>query len=183
MLRNILIAVVAIVAVMAAVIAMQPSQLRVERTIVIAAPAEAVFAQVNDLRRWQDWSPWAELDPLARATFEGPDSGTGAIFKWSGNDEIGEGHMTIEESIPNEIVRARVDFVRPFTGNSITEFDLTPAVDHTAVTWIMTSELDFLSKAICLFMNPRAKIEADMDKGLEKMKALIEARREAENPA
>lgn len=183
MLRNILIAVVAIVAAMAAVIALQPSQLRFERTIVIAAPTEAVFGQVNDLRRWQDWSPWAELDPTAKATFEGPDSGTGAIFKWSGNDEIGEGQMTIEESIPHEIVRARVDFVRPFTGSSTTEFDLTPAVDHTAVTWIMTSELDFISKAMCLIMNSGAKIEADMDKGLAKMKASIEGQREAETPA
>lgn len=181
MLKNILI--VAILAAMVAVIALQPSQLRVERTIVIAAPTEAVFAQVNDLRKWRDWSPWAELDPAAKATFEGPDSGTGAIFRWSGNDEIGEGQMTIEESIPNEIVRAKVDFVRPFTGSSTTEFDLTPAVDHTAVTWIMTSELDFISKAMCLIMNPGAKIEADMDKGLEKMKASIEGQREAETPA
>lgn len=183
MLRNILIAVVAIVAAMAAIVATQPSQLRVERTIVIAAPTEAVFAEVNDLRKWQHWSPWAQLDPAAEATFEGPDAGTGAIFKWSGNDAIGEGRMTIEESIPNELVRARVDFIRPFTGSSTTEFDLTPAVDHTAVTWIMTSELDFISKAICLVMNPGAKIGNDMDKGLERMKASIEGPREAETPA
>jgi carbon monoxide dehydrogenase subunit G len=182
MLRNILIAVAAIVAVVVAVIAVQPSQFRVERTIVIAAPTEVVFAQVNDLRKWQDWSPWAQLDSAAKATFEGPDTGVGAIFNWSGNDEIGEGRMTIVESVPNEIVRAKIDFVRPFTGTSTTEIDLTPAVDHTAVTWIMTSQLDFISKAMCLIMNPSAKIEADMDKGLEKMKALIEAPREAENP-
>jgi hypothetical protein len=37
---------------------MQPADFRVTRSASIDAPPEVVFAQVNDLRKWNDWSPW-----------------------------------------------------------------------------------------------------------------------------
>ena len=61
------------------VAAMQPSDFRVTRTGTISAPASAVFAQVNDLQKWDAWSPWAKLDPEARNYFEGPASGTAPL--------------------------------------------------------------------------------------------------------
>ena len=70
-----------------------------------------MFAQVNDLQKWDDWSPWAKLDPNAKVTFSGPQSGDGASFKWDGNDKVGAGTMTITESKPNERVATRTDFV------------------------------------------------------------------------
>ena len=64
-------AVVLVVGVLAALVAMQPSEFRIERSATIAAPAPAVFAQVNDFHNWQAWSPWAKLDPTAKNSFEG----------------------------------------------------------------------------------------------------------------
>ena len=46
-----------------AVVWFQPDDYRLTRSTVIAAPAAAVFARVNDLRKWDDWSPWAKVDP------------------------------------------------------------------------------------------------------------------------
>jgi len=89
MLKKILIALAVIVTVFVVVVAMQPSEFRIERTATISAPPEAVFAQVNDFNNWEAWSPWAKLDPDATAIFEGPSAGTGAIFRWAGNDEVG----------------------------------------------------------------------------------------------
>ena len=57
-----------------------------------------MFAQVNDFRNWEAWSPWAKLDPAPKNSFEGAPAGKGAIFKWSGNNEVGEGSMTVTES-------------------------------------------------------------------------------------
>ena len=105
MIKKILISLVVLVAVFAGVVAMQPSEFSVERTATIAAPAAAVFAQVNDLHKWDAWSPWAKLDPNAKNGFEGAPSGKGAVFTWSGNDQIGEGRMTIVESQPNELIK------------------------------------------------------------------------------
>ena len=54
---------------------------------------------------------------------------------WSGNSEVGEGKMTLTESRPNELGKARVEMVKPFAGSSTSEFSFKPAGDGTAVTW------------------------------------------------
>jgi len=55
MLVKILIGVVAIVGALAAYVATRPSEFSVSRSASFAAPAPAVFAQVNDLRKWKAW--------------------------------------------------------------------------------------------------------------------------------
>ena len=60
MLPYILIAVVAIVVLLVAVVGLQPSTFRVARSASISASPPAVFAHVNDLHRWDAWSPWAK---------------------------------------------------------------------------------------------------------------------------
>jgi len=113
MLKKILIALVVIIAALLVIVAIQPSEFRVERTTTIAAPADAVFAQVNDLHKWDAWSPWAKLDPAAKIIFDGADAGQGAAMSWSGNDKVGEGKMTIVESHPNDDIKIKVDFTKP----------------------------------------------------------------------
>jgi len=71
------------------VIATRPATFSVTRSIVSSAPPAVVFSNLNDFRKWEDWSPWAKLDPNSDMVFEGPETGTGAIFKWSGNSEVG----------------------------------------------------------------------------------------------
>ena len=106
MLLRILLGVAAIVVLVVAVlVVMQPSEFRIQRSATIAAPAPAVFAQVNDFHNWEAWSPWAKLDPSAKNSFEGAPAGTGASFAWAGNNKVGEGRMTIVESRPGELVR------------------------------------------------------------------------------
>ena len=75
MLKKILIALAAIIAVFLIVVALQPSEFKVERSATVAAQPAAVFDQVNDFHKWEAWSPWAKLDPNAKVTFEGPPRG------------------------------------------------------------------------------------------------------------
>jgi hypothetical protein len=35
-----------------------------------------------------------KLDPAMRQTYEGAPAGIGAIYRWAGNREVGEGRMT-----------------------------------------------------------------------------------------
>src|SRR3954462_2362135 len=98
----ILAAVAAVVVVLAVVIALQPAAFRLSRSGTITAPPSAVFDEVNDLRRWEAWSPWAKIDPACKMTYEGAPSGVGAIVSWSGNNKVGEGRMTIIDSRPEE---------------------------------------------------------------------------------
>src|SRR5581483_4542391 len=94
----------------------------VQRQATIAAPAAEVFTQVNDFHNWEAWSPWAKLDPNVKNTFGGAAAGTGATFAWEGNDEVGEGRMTILESRPNELIKIKLDFLKPFESTCTTEF-------------------------------------------------------------
>jgi hypothetical protein len=175
MLKKILIGLVAVVAVFAIVVALQPSEYRVTRSTTVSAQAPDVFAQVNDFHNWDAWSPWAKLDPVAKATFEGPPAGQGAVFAWSGNDKIGEGRMTLTESRPAELVRIKIDFVKPFAGTSTSEFTFKPAGNQTAVTWIMSGQNNFIARAMCLFVSMDKMLGGEFEKGLAQMKSVAEA--------
>jgi uncharacterized protein YndB with AHSA1/START domain len=179
MIRKILIVIAAIAVVIGAFavfVALQPADFRIERAATIAAPAPEVFAQVNDLHNWQAWSPWAKLDPQAKVTFEGSPAGQGAIFTWSGNDNVGEGRMTLAESRPNELIRIQVAFVRPFEGGNVSEFAFKPDGEQTAVTWTMSGRNGFIGKVMCLFVDMDKMLGGDMEKGLAQMKAVTEAK-------
>ena len=175
MLKKILIALAAIVVVFVVVVAMQPSEFRVVRSAKISAPAPAVFAQVNDFHKWEAWSPWAELDPAAKNSFEGPSAGTGAIFRWAGNKEVGEGGMTITESRPSDLIRIKLEFLKPFEATNTTEFTFRPEGDQTAVTWSMAGKNNFIAKAMCLFMNMDKMVGGQFEKGLASIKSIVEA--------
>jgi hypothetical protein len=170
-------AIALVVAVFCLVVAMQPADYRVVRSVEMAAAAAVVFEQVNDFHSWEAWSPWAKLDPEAKNSFAGPTAGAGSSFRWSGNDKVGEGQMTILESKPAERVKMQLEFIRPFPDSCITEFGLAPAGDKTSVTWTMAGpHQNFLSKAFCLVMNMDKMVGGGFEKGLANIKAIVEAR-------
>jgi hypothetical protein len=174
MLGKILIGLAAVVIVFVAVVAMQPSEFRVARSATIAAPAPALFVEVNDFRNWEAWSPWAKLDPAMKTTYTGAQTGTGAVYAWSGNAEVGEGRTTITESRPNDLVRIKLEFVRPFATVNDVEFTFRPEGERTAVTWTMTGRNGFLAKAIHLFMDMDKMVGAQFETGLAQLKAVAE---------
>ena len=175
MLKIFLAGAVVAVAALAAVVALRPSDFRVERSAVVAAPPAVVFAQVNDLHKWEAWSPWAKLDPAAVQSFEGPEAGTGAAMVWSGNLQVGEGRMTITESRPSELIRFRLDFVRPFAGTNTAVFTFTPQGEGTRVTWTMSGTQNFVAKAFCMFIDMDKMVGGQFERGLAQMKSVAEA--------
>jgi uncharacterized protein YndB with AHSA1/START domain len=175
MLAGLLVAAGVIVAGSLAFVASRPSEFRVARTATIDAPVPVVFAQVNDFHRWAAWSPYDKRDQAMRKTYEGAPAGTGAIYAWAGNKEVGEGRSTITESRPNELIRIRLEFARPFKATSTAEFTFRPEGDRTAVTWSLTGRNNFMVKAIGLFMDMDRMIGGDFEQGLAQMKSVAEA--------
>ena len=175
-LKRLLVGLVLLVGAAAVVVWFQPDDYRLTRSAVIAAPAAKIFPHVNDLRQWEDWSPWAKLDPAAKVTFSGPQSGPGASFQWDGNDKVGAGTMTITESRPNERVATRTDFVKPFAGTSQSDFIFSQTGDQTNVIWTMTGKQNFIAKAICLVMNMEQTVGPDFEKGLAQLKRVSEGK-------
>jgi len=176
MLTKVLIALAVIVIVFVVVVAMRPSEYRVARTITISAPAPAVFAQVNDFHKWNAWNPWAKMDPAMKQTYEGAPAGTGAVYTWTGNRQVGEGRMTLTESRPPDLIRINLEFLKPFAATSTAEFTFRPEGQRTAVTWSMVGNLNFVAKVIHLFVGMDRMIGANFEKGLADMKSVAEGR-------
>lgn len=174
MLIKTLIVLAGIVVVFVAIVATRPSEYQVARTATISAPATTVFAQVNDFHNWQAWSPWAALDPAMTQTYEGAQAGTGAIYTWAGNQKVGEGRMTLIESRPSDLIRIKLDFLKPFAATSTAEFTFKPEGRETVVTWGMTGERHFMAKAVHVFMNMDKMIGDNFETGLARMKAITE---------
>lgn len=165
----------AVVCLLIVVVALLPGQFRIARTTVVAAPASAVFAQVNDFRNWEGWSPWAKLDPAMKQTYDGSPAGIGASHSWNGNNKVGEGRSTIVDSRPPEQVRIKLEFVRPFRCANDVEFNFTPEGDQTNVTWSMTGTNKFMGKAFGLIMNMDKCVGGDFEKGLAALKSIAES--------
>jgi uncharacterized protein YndB with AHSA1/START domain len=175
MLKKILIVLALVIGAFAIVVATRPAAFSVSRSTTIAAPPEAVFPHVNDFHKWEAWSPWAKLDPNAKNSFDGPAEGEGAKFSWAGNDKVGVGSMTITESRPSDLVRLRLEFIKPFAGTSTTVFTFQPTEGQTVVTWTMSGKNNFIAKAFSMFMDCEKMVGPDFEKGLANLKALAEA--------
>ncbi len=175
MILKILAVLTVIVVVLAIVVALQPADFRVARSATFAAAPATVFAQVNDLHKFQDWSPWAKIDPAAKTEFQGPPAGNGASFSWAGNMEVGEGTMTLTESLPSELIRFKLDFRKPMTGTNTAEFAFKAEGDKTVVTWSMSGHNNFLSKAVSLVMNCDKMVGGQFESGLANLKPIVEA--------
>jgi hypothetical protein len=131
-----------------------------------------LFEEVNDFYKWQAWSPWAEMDPTAKNTYGGAPSGVSAIFKWEGNSQVGQGVMTMLESHPNDLIRIKLEFLKPFKATHAAEFTFKPSGDQTIVTWSMSGTNNFMSKAVVLFMNCDKMIGSQYEKGLANLQTV-----------
>jgi hypothetical protein len=165
----------AIVIVFVILVAMQPADFRITRSATMSALPADVFAQVNDFHNWQAWSPWAKIDPAMKQTYEGPPAGTGAIYSWVGNSKVGEGRMTMMESKPSDLIRIKLEFLKPFKATNTAEFTFQPEGEQTQVTWSMSGQKNFMLKAFGLFMSMDKMVGDDFEKGLAQMKSLVEA--------
>ena len=100
MFKTLLIAVVVVILGILAFAATRSDSFSVQRSTTIRAPADKVFALINDFHRWGEWSPWEKLDPALQRTFSGPAAGPGTVYEWTGNNKVGAGpRMTHSTSV------------------------------------------------------------------------------------
>ncbi len=179
MIAKILLALAVLLGLFLGVAALQPGEFKVERSTTVSASPALAFDQVNDLRNWQEISPYTKLDPTAKYTFSGPPAGAGAALAWAGNSEVGQGKMTITESRPAELVRIRLDFEKPFKSICYSEFafrSMGTGAAQTSVTWTMTGKKAFVMKAVGLIMSMDKMVGGQFEEGLANLKSTVEAK-------
>ena len=146
----------------------------VERSTTIDAPPERVYAEIEDFHRWTGWSPWEDLDPELRRTYSGADSGTGAVYAWSGNRKAGKGQMEIVDATAPSRVQIDLLFEKPFRARNQTTLSVTPSGTGSLVTWTMTGEKTLATKVMGVFTSMDKMVGPDFEKGLARLKARTE---------
>ncbi len=174
MLKPLLVSAAAFIALALLYAATRPDTFRVERSIVVAAPAERIFPLIDTPQNWRAWSPYERKDPGMQRSYGGPASGVGATYAWKGNKDVGEGRMEIVESVPSSSIRFRLDFRVPFEAHNEALFTLEPAAGGTRVRWSMGGASTFLFKLMGLFMDMDAMIGRDFEAGLATLKQKTE---------
>lgn len=174
-LKKVLVGLVVLVVLVVIVGLLLPGKVTVARSISIAAPPDAIFPYVDNLKTFNEWSPWAARDPNMEQTYEGPDGGVGMKLSWqSEHPQVGSGSQVIIESVENRKVRAALDFGDQGTGTA--GFLLEPVDDGTKVTWDFETELGFNPVMRYMGLMFDTWIGADYEAGLASLKTLVESR-------
>lgn len=176
MLKFIALAIVAIIVVVLVIAATRPDTFRVERSVLIQAPPQRIFEQLNDFHRWRAWSPYEKLDPAMTREIDGAAQGVGATYRWDGNSKAGAGRMEIVQADPGSHVRIQLDFTRPMEAHNVAEFSIAPEGDASRVTWSMQGQQPYLGKLFGLVFNMDRMIGKDFEEGLQNLKRVAETR-------
>lgn len=143
-----------------------------EKSIVIKAPTEKVWQNVNSMRAINSWSPWMKLDKNLVRTYKGNSGVVGDFFAWKGNDEVGEGEQEITVIEPNKLVTTKMHFIKPFEDYATSNIKLEPVGNDTKVTW----DIDFDCSTIMKPMKPvlDRQMMSTFEEGLNDLKTLAE---------
>jgi uncharacterized protein YndB with AHSA1/START domain len=154
--------------------ATRPDAFRIERSTSIQAPADKVFALINDFHQWVSWSPWEGIDPALKRTYSGAASGVGTAYAWEGNTKVGAGSMEITAATPPSRIVIKLDIRKPFEAHNTAEFTLAQKDGATQATWAMFGPSPYLSKLMGLFFSMDRMVGGQFEQGLAKLKAVAE---------
>lgn len=172
-LRGLFVAVAALAGMLAVIGLLLPGQLQTERSIEIAAGPELVYDYVAGFSRFNEWSPWADLDPDAQYTVSGPGQGSGARMEWSSKlPEVGSGSQEVVSAEPSREVIIRLVF--DGQGEAVSTMRLESADVGTHANWRFDMDLGMnpINRWIGLMVG--GSVGADYEKGLRRLKALVE---------
>jgi len=174
MIKFIALAVVAVLAAVLIAAATRPDTFVVQRSTRIAAAPDKVFAQINDLQRFNAWNPYNKKDPAMKGRYSGPAAGPGASFDFAGNKDVGRGRVAIAASTPSSNVRMTLDMFEPFEAHNTVDFTIAAADGGSEVTWAMQGPLPYVAKIVHLFFNMDRMVGRDFEAGLADLKAQAE---------
>jgi hypothetical protein len=167
---GLLIGVVAVLAMIA------PTELHVEREVIIDKPKDVVFEQLKLVKNHESWSPWFKRDPNIVKEYRGTDGTVGFVSSWSGNDEVGVGEQEITKIAEGERIDYELRFKKPMEDTS-TAYLVTEEAGNgqTKVRWGMEGKLRFPGNVICMLMNMKGMLISDFDEGLADLKKHLES--------
>jgi len=155
-----------------------PSKMQIEKSIIINAPASAVYEEVADFHNWGKWDPWKKADPNMTGEYSGPDKGEGATWTWQSETQ-GNGVQSIVEARSNEYIKTSLEF-DSWEGTNYAEWFFEDSEQGVKVSWTIDgAESPFMFRFFNLMMEPM--VGGMYDQGLASLKELAESK-PAETP-
>lgn len=149
-----------------------------ERSVLIDAPKETIFAQVNDLKNWSKWSPWNLKDSTMKVTYDKSSVGKGASYSWT-STASGDGTLAIAESVPGQSIQTKMDFGNMGGGTGTWKFE-DAENGATKVTWGMEPHtasgfpFSMVGKFFLAFGDMETSVGPDFEQGLKNIKEIAE---------
>jgi hypothetical protein len=172
LLASIAIAAVIAVGIVLILAARRPNTFGYERSTVIQAPAEAIFPLIADPVAFNTWNPFNE-DPSITGTYSGPSRGPGARYTFASKG-AGTGYTEIVEEDAPRRLGVRLVMTKPMACDNHIEFRLEPVAGGTRVSWAMSGPMTFMGKVMNQVIDCEKMCGKQFDKGLGKLKALVE---------
>jgi uncharacterized protein YndB with AHSA1/START domain len=158
-----------------------PKTAHIERSMTTTASPETVYGLIDGFQRFNEWSPWANIDPDTRYTYSGPETGVGARMEWaSDNRDVGNGSQEVIAVEPGQSVTNELDF--GMDNPTTATISLVPEGTGTRVTW--TLDTDFSGSLLGRYFGLALDrmVGPDYEKGLARLKAIAESTTPADAP-
>lgn len=98
-------------------------------------------------------------------------------MSWNGNKKVGQGSMTIIETRPDEFIKMKMEYLKPFEAVHTSEFSFKADGENTLVTWSTYGPQNFMCKVFGLFFSMDTLIGGQFEKGLNDLKTRTESRK------
>lgn len=172
--KKVLYVIVGLIAIYLILCLFGPKEMNIERSTTVNAKPEVLVPMLGDLKFFHEkWSPWSELDPNMQVTYEGSAGAVGHLYKWSGNDDVKSGSIVIDSMLPRRVVQTLTFGEGDMKSKAW--FTVVPEGEGSLVTWGMFGETPFLFRAMALFMNMEKMVGDHYEKGLAKLKSVVES--------
>ena len=158
-----------------------PKTAHIERSITTTASPETVYGLIDGFKRFNEWSPWAGLDPNTKYTYSGPETGVGARMEWvSANPDVGNGSQEVIAVEPGQRVTSKLDF--GMDNPTTATISVVPESTGTRVTWTLDTDFSgsLLGRYFGLVLD--RMVGPDYEKGLAQLKAVAESTTPANAP-
>jgi hypothetical protein len=148
----------------------------VEREVTINKPKQEVFDYVKHIKNQDNFAVWMTLDPAMKREYSGTDGTVGFVSGWESNHkQVGHGKQSITGIKEGERVDMQIHFLKPWDNIANAYFTTDPvSSNQTNVKWGFYNDVKYPMKVMRLFMNMEKMIGKDFDKGLGKLKEVVE---------
>lgn len=146
-----------------------------EKSIVINAPVDSVWLNINSLSALDKWSPWNDYDPNMKKSMSGTDGTVGAMQSWeSPHEKVGKGSQTITKLVAPNRFESELKFYDPYESEAQAYVILEKEGDGTKATWGFKSDMPYPFNLMKVFMNMEDMMGEDWSRGLSKLKKISE---------